>query len=273
MSNTVFSSVNDLFKDNISIITVADFSLRGRYFDKDSRLKFFSLEEIINTIGQMSAKAQGLKKSLTSLEKLSISPNNKLYILKDEKGNGGAGEVLGMLKIGPKQLFLHSRKGKLSITTPMCVLDFYVVENRQRQGFGKKLFDFMLEDQKLKPYELAIDGPSLKMLQFLKKHYNFNEVLKQSNNFAVCDKFFESANTGSARPQDEVLPTPHPRSEAGAVIHGNSYSARTFSQRCTPGLQNTEPTRRPPLKEWSSEIGAVIHGGSISSSVSKKRQF
>lgn len=57
----------------------------------------------------------------------------------------GAGEVIGILKIGPKQLFLHSRKGKLLITTPMCVLDFYVVENRQRSGFGKKLFDFMLE--------------------------------------------------------------------------------------------------------------------------------
>lgn len=28
---------------------------------------------------------------------------------------------------------------------PLCVLDFYVVENLQRHGYGLELFDFMLQ--------------------------------------------------------------------------------------------------------------------------------
>ncbi|XP_014369851.2 alpha-tubulin N-acetyltransferase 1 isoform X2 [Papilio machaon] len=235
--NIPLLSVNDLFKENISIITAADIPECGRHSDEESRVKFFSLEEIINSIGEMSTKAQGLKRIITTLEKLCLSPNHKLYILKDEKGNGGDGEVIGILKIGEKKLFLYDRQGKLMISTPMCVLDFFVLDNRQRSGFGKKLFDYMLQDQKLKPYELAIDGPSPKMLDFLKKHYNFTKVIKQSNNFAVCEKFFESANMGTNRPQEPIA----------AISHTN-------------------------FKNWDSEVGSVIHGGSSSSSnLSHKR--
>ncbi|KPJ06313.1 Alpha-tubulin N-acetyltransferase [Papilio machaon] len=269
--NIPLLSVNDLFKENISTITAADIPECGRHSDEESRVKFFSLEEIINSIGEMSTKAQGLKRIITTLEKLCLSPNHKLYILKDEKGNGqlqhadkirasqplcfktliiiiiisslyvpteglgaypkGDGEVIGILKIGEKKLFLYDRQGKLMISTPMCVLDFFVLDNRQRSGFGKKLFDYMLQDQKLKPYELAIDGPSPKMLDFLKKHYNFTKVIKQSNNFAVCEKFFESANMGTNRPQEQIA----------AISHTN-------------------------FKNWDSEVGSVIHGGSSSSS-------
>ncbi|XP_013138080.1 PREDICTED: alpha-tubulin N-acetyltransferase-like isoform X2 [Papilio polytes] len=229
-------SVNDLFKKDISTITAADIPGRGRYFDEEARVKFFSLEEIINSIGQMSTKAQGLKKNITTLEKLLLSPNNKLYILKDEKGNGGAGEVIGILKIGMKKLFLYDKQNKLVIATPMCVLDFFVIDNRQRSGFGKKLFDYMLEDEKLKPYDLAIDGPSPKMLEFLKKHYNFNKVIRQSNNFAISEKFFESPFMGSAKPMEKMDLKPHPvmrrwASEVSAVIHGGSSSSSTMSQK------------------------------------------
>ncbi|KPI91990.1 Alpha-tubulin N-acetyltransferase [Papilio xuthus] len=144
----------------------------------------------------MSTKAQGLKRTLTTFVKLRLSPDHKLYILKDGKSNEGAGEVIGILKTGVKQLYLYDLQSKLVIASPVCILDFFVVDCKQRRGFGKKLYDYMLEDQKLKPHELAIDGPSPKMLEFLKKHYNFTKVLKYSNNFAVCDKFFESTNIG-----------------------------------------------------------------------------
>ena len=45
---------------------------------------------------------------------------------------------------------------------PLCVLDFYVVEEMQRKGCGKKLFEFMTHDQNVKPQQLAIDRPSAK---------------------------------------------------------------------------------------------------------------
>lgn len=35
--------------------------------------------------------------------------------------------------------------GVLHEVEPLCVLDFYVHENRQRTGCGKKLFEAMLE--------------------------------------------------------------------------------------------------------------------------------
>ena len=31
---------------------------------------------------------------------------------------------------------------------PLCILDFYVHESKQRSGFGRKLFDFMIQVKK-----------------------------------------------------------------------------------------------------------------------------
>ena len=74
--------------------------------------------------------------------------------------------IVGILKIGKKRLFLAVRivlstqyfvislslgistsqdsKGALHEVEPLCVLDFYVHESRQRCGFGKQLFEYML---------------------------------------------------------------------------------------------------------------------------------
>ncbi|KPI91989.1 Alpha-tubulin N-acetyltransferase [Papilio xuthus] len=233
--NTSFLPVNDLFKNRISKITAADIPECGRYTDEKSRLTFFSLEEIINSIGKRSTEAQGLKRVITTFDKLRLFPNHILYLLKDENGNGGTGEIIGLLKVGEKKLYLYDRQGKLKIATPMCVLDFYVIESRQGAGLGKMLFDHMLEDLKLTPYELPIDGPSVKMLGFLKHHYNYTKIIKQSNNFAVCDQFFESENVGSSRPEQQIE-APHSythywQSEAGSVIQGGSSSSSNLSYK------------------------------------------
>lgn len=70
--------------------------------------------------------------------------------------------MLGMLKVGRKQLFFYDKNMQVSVLLCMsidakcrlhmqtyhgkclCVLDFYVHFSRQRQGIGKHLFDFML---------------------------------------------------------------------------------------------------------------------------------
>ena len=73
---------------------------------------------------------------------------------------------------------------------PMCVLDFYVHESRQRSGCGRKLFEFMLQDLKIQPRLLAIDRPSPKLVAFMRKHYDLAAVIPQVNNYVIYDGFF-----------------------------------------------------------------------------------
>ena len=51
---------------------------------------------------------------------------------------------MGLLKIGTKKLFVYDNQGVHHEMDPMCVLDFYVHESRQRTGCGHKLFEYML---------------------------------------------------------------------------------------------------------------------------------
>lgn len=51
---------------------------------------------------------------------------------------------IGLLKVGKKKLFLFDGFGECFEVEPICVLDFYISTDFQRQGFGKELFEFML---------------------------------------------------------------------------------------------------------------------------------
>lgn len=51
---------------------------------------------------------------------------------------------MGLLKSGEKNLFLSDETGKTHEIKSLCVLDFYVHESKQRSGFGKQLYDYML---------------------------------------------------------------------------------------------------------------------------------
>ena len=77
--------------------------------------------------------------------------NQTAYILVDKFGNNGMGSVVGLLKVGRKKLFLVDEVGKPNEMEPQCVLDFYVVESRQRSGCGKRLFEFMLRGEGIDP--------------------------------------------------------------------------------------------------------------------------
>ena len=56
----------------------------------------------------------------------------------------GKGAVVGFLKMGHKKLFIYDSHGGQHESDPLCALDFYVHESRQRMGCGRKLFDNML---------------------------------------------------------------------------------------------------------------------------------
>ena len=88
-------------------------------------------------------------------------------------------QVVGMLKVGRKKLFLLDAAGKPHELSPMCVLDFYVTETRQRTGCGKRLFEAMLRREQVEPRSLAVDRPSEKLISFLRKHYSLASIIPQ----------------------------------------------------------------------------------------------
>ena len=79
--------------------------------------------------------------------------------------------MLGLLKVGVKNLFMRGSGGSYTEIKPLCVLDFYVHESVQRGGIGKELFEKMLAYEKKQASELGYDRPSSKFIAFLAKHY------------------------------------------------------------------------------------------------------
>jgi len=88
-------------------------------------------------MGSASAKAQKLPQVITTAGKL-FSSDNRLYL----RANGK--QVVGLLKVGKRNLFINSGSGAVKEIKPLCVLDFYVHESMQRGGHGRALFEKML---------------------------------------------------------------------------------------------------------------------------------
>ena len=130
-------------------------------------------------MGEASAAAQNLKNPITSGAKMMAAEGQTVYMLVDRAAGGGQGAVIGMLKVGRKKLFLLDGAGKPNEMSPMCVLDFYVTEKRQRTGCGKKLFETMLRREEVEPRYLAVDRPSEKLISFLRKHYGLANIIPQ----------------------------------------------------------------------------------------------
>lgn len=53
--------------------------------------------------------------------------------------------VHGYMRTTRKQLYLRDEEGKSFIHTPLCIMDFYIVESSQQKSHGQKLFDYVLE--------------------------------------------------------------------------------------------------------------------------------
>lgn len=173
------------------------------------------LRDMLDAVGERSRRAQGLSKAVTCGQG-ALSPN-RVYILSSGRS------VLGLLKVGPKRLFVaKGNTNGLHEITPLCVLDFYVVEGHQRAGLGRKIFDAMLVHEGVSPEKLAYDSPSPKLLSFMKSHFGLAKFHPQSNHFVVYDAYF--APTGSA------LPRPLAAAAAGRE------AAESFARPADPAL-------------------------------------
>lgn len=141
------------------------------------------LNEVVDKLGDASASAQGLSTSITNSIKF-FNGEDRMYLLVD------GFKILGMLKMGTKKLFIRDEIGNVKEIEPLCVLDFYVHESCQRSGYGKYLFEYMLDNENTEPHKLAYDRPSYKLLAFLKKHYGLSSYVPQANNFVVFSSYF-----------------------------------------------------------------------------------
>jgi len=187
-------NLNETFPGTSHILKIGHDLLPSDYNMSFNGRNFHLLQqrvsEILDTMGEASARAQGLKAPITSGSRLRMQSEHVVYILIDRASNNGLGSVVGLLKVGKKNLFLIDGQGAQNEVYPLCVLDFYVQESRQRSGCGKALFEFMLNDQKSSPKFMAVDRPSPKLLAFLRKHYNLAKPIPQVNNYVIFDGFF-----------------------------------------------------------------------------------
>lgn len=150
------------------------------------------LRDVLDAVGERSRVAQGLGKAVTAGRSALLAGNNVYLMVAGQT-------VLGLLKTGPKKLFVvkSSNDGLVEIN-PQCVLDFYIVEGKQRAGLGRSLFETMLEREDVTPEKLAYDRPSPKLLGFLQKHFGLSRYAAQNNNFVVFDAYFESQRRRSS---------------------------------------------------------------------------
>ncbi|XP_043465066.1 alpha-tubulin N-acetyltransferase-like [Leptopilina heterotoma] len=232
-------NVNKLLPRKINKITHTlipeDFRGDRREFNECQR----QLTRILDEIGEASSKAQGLSKPITSATKMRNS-DHTVYILVDNEGNNGLGSVIGLLKVGSKNLFMFDETGIHYQVKPRCILDFYIHESRQRMGLGNLLYQHMLTEENLRPVKLAIDRPSEKFLSFMNKYYGLSDIISQNNKFVVFEGFFD----------DEEQET-----------KGNRYS------------QSAKYSDRSSCYSSSSENGRSLNGSSQSASVLPRSAF
>lgn len=187
------------FEFNCEQVTKADKSgfaiLDSDMLNALPKKSFEYMETLLDTMGKYSSKAQRLSTTITSFKRLQMNADRqKIYIYSQKK------KCLGYLKTGYRKLFVSTEFGEIKEINPLCLLDFYVNEDVQRQGIGKKLFDMMTQDSSTRPEKIAYDRPSEKLLGFLAKHFGLKRYLPQNNNFVVFSQYF-STFSSSTKPK------------------------------------------------------------------------
>ena len=120
-----------------------------------------TLGSLVDEMGKRSARAQGLKRPITTWVGLKGSDNRIVLSV------GEGPTVRGLLRVGERQLFVRkAMDAPYSQISPTCVLDFYVHESCQRTGDGKRMFDAMCGHEQRRPAQLGYDRPSSKLLAF-----------------------------------------------------------------------------------------------------------
>jgi alpha-tubulin N-acetyltransferase 1 len=211
------------------------------------------ISEIMDTMGKASAIAQQLSTVITNAEKLRTS-DQKVYFMVDFQAN----QVVGLLKVGLKKLFVYDQGGTQHEMNPLCILDFYVHESRQRQGCGKFLFDHMLRQDGVPVEHLAIDRPSDKLLFFLRKYYALSQMIPQVNNFAIFDGFFNQRADYAGKKARwgglDQMPERQDKNQKNTVLE----DSRLYNSQPSLHLRNGQQLPNYQPRRHDSTIGEVL---------------
>lgn len=237
--------------------------------------------EILATMGQQSAEAQGLRQVLTSYTKLQAA-DTRVYIAAQRDAQ--VVRVVGILKMGSKNLFVRTQNAQFRELQPLCCLDFYVHFSCQRCGIGRLMFEAMLQAEQTPPHKIAYDRPSPKLIGFLAKHYGLKSFTPQENNYVVFHKYFEDDRSEGpttrrrrgepppARPAPALLTVssaaaaPKPHRGSGTRQH-SSYDCN--GRRVQPPMDQDRPAQHDApsrLKQPSTNRAPRSQAPSVSTS-------
>lgn len=200
--------------------------------------------EIIDVMGRESSRAQSLRSVITTSSRFFSSSDNKIY-LKSE-GN----KVVGILKTGSRKLFYTDEIGKILELSPVCLLDFYVHESYQRSGYGKELYEIMLEEEKTSPSKIAIDRPSQKLIAFMRKHYSLSDYIPQNNNFVVYRQYFAQSERSFQRGSEESKTCYRPATQERKIVN----ERRESGQERSPGAMVNSERKMPELRSLEKNV-------------------
>lgn len=161
--------------------------IEGSFENNIAQIYRLHVKGIIDLLGESSSKEQGLNVIKTNSHKFFTS-NDRIFLKCDKN------IVLGFLRVGKRHMKIKDEKNNYSDDHPLCVIDFYVPKQYERQGVGKAIFDKMLYFEKVQPGELCYDRLTPKMIKFLNKHFALKEYIIQNNGFSVYMNYFELKN-------------------------------------------------------------------------------
>jgi len=123
-----------------------------------------------------------------------LQPDNTLYLAWKYDQETDTSYLLGFLKVGRKQLFLFDKNLQPYEGSFVCLLDFYVHYSHQRKGIGSRLFQFMMDSERVQEaYQIALDNPTVTLLGFFAKKFGLADPVWQNTNFVVFPQLFSAS--------------------------------------------------------------------------------
>jgi GNAT superfamily N-acetyltransferase len=145
----------------------------------------------IDAWGEFSAKCQGLRRPITSVELLRgpFADHAAFVVLE-----GSSARVVGIVKTGQKHLYLRDRKGGFVNGRILCLLDVCIHPRLRGRGVGFAAIQAVLATLGSSLERCAIDRPSAPMQRLLRSWFpeHFASVIEQDSKFWVSESAIES---------------------------------------------------------------------------------